>query len=102
MNRLKKELNVLKSWGIKEISIDKILYMINNIEDSSNEDSSNEDDSEDNCIRKIFNPPEIKEEGVDKYFRYIPMDVILDMPTHLYQDRYSTGGIIPKSYVWIH
>lgn len=97
LNKIKKELEILKSWGIKEISIDKILYMIDNIEEDSKED-----DSEDNYIRKIFNPPEIKEEGVDKYFRYIPMNVISEIPTHLYQERYSTGGIIPKSYVWIH
>lgn len=98
MNRLKKELNVLKSWGINEISIDKILYMIDNIEEDSKED-----DSEDNYYRKVFSPSEIKEEGVDKYFRYIPMYVNSNKSYPLYNEIYRTTGTpIPESDVWIY
>ena len=50
MDKLKKELEILRSWGIESIPVDKVLSMID----------------------------EVEEEGVDKYFREIPMYVTSD------------------------
>lgn len=89
LNKVKRELEVLKSWGIETVPIDKVLDMIG-------EDDYHTEE------KTLFFPSETEKVGVDKYFREIPMYVNSDMPTHLYQDRYSTVGIIPKSNVWVH
>ena len=35
MNKVKKELEVLKSWGIERVPVDKVLNMIKEVKDSS-------------------------------------------------------------------
>ena len=37
MDKLKKELEVLKSWGIESIPVDKVLSMIEEMEDTGSE-----------------------------------------------------------------
>ena len=71
MNKLKEELEVLKSWGIKSIPVDKVLSMIERTEDTESE-------SEEKSVINIFYPPYPREDGVDKYFREIPMYVTSD------------------------
>ncbi len=68
MNKLKEELEVLKSWGIESIPVDKVLSMIERTEDTESE-------SEEKSVINIFYPPCPREDGVDKYFREIPMYV---------------------------
>ena len=68
MDKLKKELEVLKSWGIESIPVDKVLSMIEEMEDTGSE-------SEEKSVINIYYPPCPREDGVDKYFREIPMYV---------------------------
>ena len=71
MNKIKKELELLKSWGFETVSIDKVLEMIERTDDVETE-------SAEKSVINIFYPPCIKEEGVDKYFREIPAYVTSD------------------------
>lgn len=71
MNEVKKELELLKSWGFETVSIDKVLEMIERTDDTETE-------SVEKSVINIFYPPRAKEEGVDKYFREIPMYVTSD------------------------
>ena len=71
MNKIKKELELLKSWGFETVSIDKVLEMIERADDVETESSEK-------SVVNIFYPPCIKEDGVDKYFREIPMYVTSD------------------------
>ena len=71
MNEVKKELELLKSWGFETVSIDKVLEMIERTDDAETE-------SAEKSVINIFYPPRVKEEGVDKYFREIPMYVTSD------------------------
>ena len=71
MNEVKKELELLKSWGFETVSIDKVLEMIERTDDAETESSEKR-------VINIFYPPCIKEEGVDKYFREIPAYVTSD------------------------
>lgn len=71
MNKIKKELELLKSWGIETVSIDKVLEMIERTDGVETEPAEK-------SVVNIFYPPCIKEEGVDKYFREIPMYVTSD------------------------
>ena len=72
MNEVKKkELELLKSWGFETVSIDKVLEMIERADDV-------ETGSSEKSVVNIFYPPCIKEDGVDKYFREIPMYVTSD------------------------
>ena len=89
LNRMKGELEVLKSWGIETIPIDKILDMI----------GENDHHTEDT----VFYPSETEKDGVDKYFRYIPMYIGSDRSYPLYNEMYGTTGFgIPKPNVWIY
>ena len=96
MNKIKEELELLKSWGFETVSIDKVLEMIERADNTESE-------SAEKSVINIFYPPYIKEEnGVDRYFREIPMYVNSEIPTHLYQERYrTTGTSFPRSNVWI-
>ena len=96
MNKIKEQLELLKSWGFETVSIDKVLEMI---EEADNTESES---AEKNVIN-IFYPPHIKEEDrVDRYFRETPMYINSEIPTHLYQERYrTTGASFPRSNVWI-
>lgn len=71
MNEIKKELELLKSWGFETVSIDKVLEMIERADDTETE-------SDEKNVINIFYPPYVKEEGVEKYFREIPMYVTSD------------------------
>ena len=66
MNKIKKELEMLKSWGFETVSIDKVLEMLEQADDT-------EVESGEKNVINIFYPPYIKEDGVEKYFREIPM-----------------------------
>ena len=96
MSKIKEELELLKSWGFETVSIDKVLEMIERADNTESESAVK-------SIINIFYPPYIKEEdGVNRYFREIPMYVNSEIPTHLYQERYRTTGIsFPRSNVWI-
>lgn len=50
MNKLKEELEVLKSWGIESIPVDKVLSMIERTEDTENE-------SAEKSVINIYCPP---------------------------------------------
>ena len=94
MNKIKKELEMLKSWGFETVCIDKVLEMIEQadvIEVKSDEKS----------VINIFYPPYVKEEGGEKYFREIPMYINTNRSYPLYQDVYCTGTGVPESDVWI-
>ena len=96
MNEVKKELELLKSWGFETVSIDKVLEMIERADDV-------ETGSSEKSVVNIFYPPCIKEEGVDKYFREIPMYVNSDKSYPLYNEVYHTSGVgSPESDVWIY
>ena len=96
MNNLKKELEVLKSWGIETVPIDKVLEMIERTEDTESE-------SAEKSVINIFYPPCIKEDGVDKYFREIPAYVNSGKSYPLYNEVYrTTGTIMPEPGVWIY
>lgn len=87
MNKIKKELELLKSWGFETVSIDKVLEMIERTDDVETESAEKRDVN-------IFYPPRIKEEGVDKYFREIPMYVNTERT-------FSNGDFLPSAReVW--
>ena len=65
MNKIKKELEMLKSWGFETVSIDKVLEMIERTADTESE-------PEEKHVINIYYPPCVKEEGVEQYFREIP------------------------------
>lgn len=95
MNRVRKELELLKSWGFETVSIDKVLEMIEKADDT-------EVESDGKSVVNIFYPPCVKEEGVEKFFREIPMSVGSYTPYPLYNEIYhTTGTSIPESNVWI-
>ena len=95
MNKVKKELELLKSWGFDTVSIDKVLEMIEKADDTEVESGGK-------SVINIFYPPCVKEEGVEKFFREIPISVGSDKPYPLYNEIYrTTGTSIPKSNVWI-
>ena len=95
MNETKKELELLKSWGFETVSIDKVLEMIEKADDT-------EVESDRKSVINIFYPPHVKEEGVEKFFREIPMPTGSDKPYPLYNEIYrTTGTSIPESNVWI-
>ena len=95
MNKIKKELELLKSWGFETVSIDKVLEMIEKADDT-------EVESDGKSVVNIFYPPCVKEEGVEKFFREIPMSVGSYTPYPLYNETYrTTGTSIPESNVWI-
>lgn len=50
MDKLKKELEVLKSWGIESIPVDKVLSMIERTEDTESE-------SVEKSVINIYYPP---------------------------------------------
>lgn len=90
MNKIKKELELLKSWGFETVSIDKVLEMIEQADDTETE-------SDEKNIINIFYPPYIKEDGVEKYFREIPMYVNSD---RTYPRPGTTGFPISEPIVW--
>ena len=96
MNKIKKELELLKSWGFETVSIDKVLEMIEQADDT-------EVESDGKSVINIFYPSCVKEErdGVDKCFREIPIYVRPDRSYPLHQDIYCTGTSIPEPNVWI-
>lgn len=95
MNKIKKELELLKSWGFETVSIDKVLEMIEQEDDTETE-------SDEKNVINIFYPPCIKEEGVEKYFREIPMYVNTNRSYPLYQEIYCTGTGVPEPDVWVY
>lgn len=95
MNEIKKELELLKSWGFETVSIDKVLEMLEQADDT-------EVEHEEKNVINIFYPPYVKEEGVEKYFREIPMYVNMNRSYPLYQDVYCTGTGVPEPDVWIY
>ena len=90
MNKIKKELELLKSWGFETVSIDKVLEMLEQADDTETE-------SDEKNIINIFYPPYVKEEGVEKYFREIPMYVNSD---RTYPRPGTTGFPISEPIVW--
>ena len=95
MNEVKKELELLKSWGFETVSIDKVLEMSERTDDVETEPAEK-------SVVNIFYPPCIKEEGVDKYFREIPMYVNSDKSYPLYNEVYRTSRVgVPESGVVI-
>ena len=90
MNKIKKELELLKSWGFETVSIDKVLEMLEQADDTETESG------EKNVIN-IFYSPYIKEDGVEKYFREIPMYVNSD---RTYPRPGTTGFPISEPIVW--
>ena len=87
MNKIREELELLKSWGFETVSIDKVLEMIERADNT-------EVESAEKSVINIFYPPCIKEEGVDRYFREIPMFT-------RQAEIYCTGTGVPKSDVWV-
>ena len=90
MNKIKKELELLKSWGFETVSIDKVLEMLEQADNTETE-------SDEKNIINIFYPPYIKEDGVEKYFREIPMYVNSD---RTYPRPGTTGFPISEPIVW--
>ena len=90
MNKIKKELELLKSWGFETVSIDKVLEMIEQADDT-------EVESDEKNVINIFYSPYVKEEGVEKYFRGIPMYVNSD---RTYPRPGTTGFPISEPIVW--
>lgn len=92
LNRIKKELEILKSWGMETISIDKVLDMINEDDYHSDKDQ-----------------PDFYRKNVEKFFRYIPMYVNTDRTYPNYNDYtllpyggfppHNTGSSVPNSYI---
>ena len=78
MNKLKKELEVLKSWGIESISVDKVLSMIDEVE--VNEDVITGEDRV-----GTFYPPCKEESEVEAFFKGI---------TSITIDVHPVGGTI--------
>ena len=93
MEKIKKELELLKSWGFETVSIDKVLEMLEQADDTETE-------SEEKNVINIFYPPYIKEEGVDKYFREIPMYINTNRSYPLYPEIYCTGPGVSEPIVW--
>ena len=83
MDKLRKDLEVLRSWGVETVSIDKVLEMIERTDDVETEPAEK-------SVVNIFYPPRIKEEGVDKYFREIPMYVTSDRT-------FNRGDLLPPA-----
>ena len=83
MNKVKEELEFLKSWGFKTVPIDKVLEMIERTKDTESE-------SAEKSVINIFYPPCPREDGVAKYFREIPMYVTSDRT-------FNRGDLIPFS-----
>ena len=96
MNKIKEELELLKSWGFETVSIDKVLEMIEGADNTESEFAEK-------SVINIFYPPHTEEgDRVDRYFREIPMYVSSDKPYPLYNKIYrTTGTSIPESNVWI-
>ena len=94
MNKIREELELLKSWGFETVSIDKVLEMIERADNTESE-------STEESVINIFYPSYVKEEGVDKYFREIPVYVNTSRSYPLYQEMYCTGTGVPESDVWI-
>ena len=90
MNKIKKELELLKSWGFETVSIDKVLEMLEQAD-------ATETESDEKNVINIFYPPYIKEDGVEKYFREIPMYVTSD---RTYPRPGTTGLQISEPIVW--
>ena len=90
MDKIKKELELLKSWGFETVCIDKVLEMIERADDT-------EVESDEKSVINIFLPSDTKTD-VDRYFRDIPMYVISDRP---YPGPGTTGFQMPESDVWI-
>ena len=90
MNEIKKELELLKSWGFETVSIDKVLEMIERADDTETE-------SDEKNVINIFYPPYVREEGVEKYFREIPMYVTSD---RTYPRPGTMGFQISEPIVW--
>lgn len=96
MGKLRKDLEVLRSWGIESVPVDKVLSMIDELEED--EDGITGED----CTEAVH-PPCIKEDGVDKYFREIPMYVNSGKPYPLYNEVYRTSGVgVPEPDAWIY
>ena len=93
MNKIKKELELLKSWGFETVSIDKVLEMLEQADDT-------EVESDEKNVINIFYPPYIKEDGVEKYFREIPMYINTNRSYPLYPEIYCTGPGVPEPIVW--
>ena len=93
MNKIKKELELLKSWGFETVSIDKVLEMLEQADDT-------EAESDEKNVINIFYPPYVKEDGVEKYFREIPMYVNTNRSYPLYPEIYCTGPGVPEPIVW--
>lgn len=89
MNKIKKELELLKSWGFETVSIDKVLEMIEQADDT-------EAESDEKSVINIFLPSDTKTD-VDRYFRDIPMYVTSDRP---YPRPGTTGFQISEPIVW--
>ena len=90
MNKVKEELELLKSRGFKTVPIDKVLEMIERTKDTESE-------SAEKSVINIFYPPCPREDGVDKYFREIPMYVNSD---RTYPRPGTTGFPISEPIVW--
>lgn len=73
MDRVRKELEVLKSWGIESISVDKVLDMVKESEGGKDE-TAGED-----CVRTV-NPPREEKSGVDTLFNGIASATITAFP----------------------
>lgn len=94
LDKIKRDLEVLKSWGIETIPIDKVLDMIG--------------ESDYHVEKDVFEPYEIKKTDVDRYFRDIPMYVNTDRTFPYYNDYtllpysifpyHNTGSGVPNSY----
>lgn len=87
MNKVRKELEVLKSWGIESVSIDKILGMIDDVD--MDEDVITGED----CIGALY-PPCKEESGVDTLFKGIASKIITAYPVGgkiFYIDNTSDG-----------
>ena len=95
MNRVRKELELLKSWGFETVSIDKVLEMIERADDTETE-------SDEKSVINIFYPPYAKEEGVEKYFREIPMYVTSDRTSdRTFNRTFNRGNLLsPAREYW--
>lgn len=76
MTRVKKELELLKSWGFETVSIDKVLEMIERTEDTESE-------PEEKHVINIYCPSYTREDRVDRYF--------WETPTYTASDRTFPG-----------
>ena len=71
MDKLKKEREMVKSWGFETVPIDKVLEMIERTGDTESE-------SAEKSVINIYYSPCDRDYGIDKYFREIPMYVTSD------------------------